>query len=511
MHKSIKYNQEMFDNIIAHNERLKVSYDSFIKFHNQYKVKLEDNKSYKTLYLFLDDLFQLIDEIINCDTALYKLSLDNYNHPELYLPSYHLAHIDWKLVMAWERVFNFLGIIYSIEFADNREKNNIKFIYDKLKKENDFKASSIAKLLAKAYSNNIFNEMNSIRKLNDHDLSYHYKHMDKVKSEEVISAVEDMLIFDEINKKITSDFDAGRWDASLKELHYKSDTEMTKELVNMHTNIGWLIELFPELLCTLTACIDTSRQIDIKHTGLYEWIINVKNIKNEARKYNVQNNLLVKIDKQFVKAKEYKSLLEQRIELINRNPKVILYNQTSLDTYNYLTDFLFRFTESIRSIHTALEYLNNNDKHPIYGDKTSTIFLVYLAMLKFYSAYEKLGKFIYVLFDVNGYRRGIDELKNIFFDTVVEKAAIDTTINFTSPFKYAQKLISSPEYKKFMKNRNKIFHGIRPHIVVPDDDLGYWAIDAMITMNKNADMIFCLYDLSLMHLDTLQDTIIREL
>jgi len=78
-------------------------------------------------------------------------------------------------------------------------------------------------------------------------------------------------------------------------------------------------------------------------------------------------------------------------------------------------------------------------------------------------------------------------------------------------FKYAEKLISSPEYKKFVRNRNKIFHGLRPYIVVSDDDLGYWAIDAMITMNKNTDMIFRLYDLSLMHLHTLQDTIIREL
>jgi hypothetical protein len=64
--------------------------------------------------------------------------------------------------------------------------NNIEFLYEKLKKNLNFKKSIYYSLICKIKSTHLYKNINDTRKYNDHDLSRHYDMFKELSLEEIL-------------------------------------------------------------------------------------------------------------------------------------------------------------------------------------------------------------------------------------------------------------------------------------------------------------------------------------
>lgn len=179
-------------------------------------------------------------------------------------------------------------------------------------------------------------------------------------------------------------------------------------------------------------------------------------------------------------------------------------NKSSMIRNTLLTDSIFRAKEIIRSINL---YFSCTSFY-IYGEKqlepnqkeafkkyccNDVVFSYYYydhAVLKFYSVYEKLAKFLICKYDFNRYYLDDSKFKGMYIENVIEilkKKGINSEILVKF-----QECVSSNEFIDYEKTRNKAYHCLRTYFFLDEKCRDRVIITDISQMTK---MMYSLHEL----------------
>lgn len=374
-----------------------------------------------------------------------------------------------------------------MEYNNKRKQNTLDNIYKKLKKSHEFKSSYCYEIVKSFYGNNCFGKMRKFRAFNVHDLSVHLD--DKFKLDNsIVDEINSIYYIDKDKKRICSSISKEKINDIDSKINKNTNNEikiLKKDIIN---NIKWFEKIFVE-------CIDIYKErilnrnieIYIKQKSLYSWYINKKKIVKKLNKKSIIK-YIDSAKELFEQGRLLRETIRERCSEINMNPNLIYERPPTLQIMSYYIDVLFRFVEVIRSILESLHIFVYGNHEFIDVNLTGTTYYFYSALLKLYGCFEKTGKLIYVLFEIKEYKGDRDDLKNKYFETVVNLSR-EEKFNFLPPIKMISAISSKPEYKKYIKTRDKIFHGIRPEFIITDDEFNIFYINNIGNLLENAKLL----------------------
>lgn len=427
---------------------------------------LDENKI--ILIKMIQDISDLLKNIIT-DIVMYDLSIDNFNHEELYQGHYHLFYSINKINMVFERLIYFLGIVYNTEFYDDLEKNKIKDIWKNLKNEektvyfNDFKKNtSVNAIINDIFGNENWRIINAFRKYNDHDESIHLDDDIIIKELKVEKNIydEQILEFLELYKKSSNEFNEKEKREIL--FNYTINKKLNEKLVPA---ICWMLIKLTDLLdeCTnlYKDLIICRENVCIQLKNLYYWNVNAKFRKKNINKFNV-----IKLQKLFFDSKEIKDKAKRRSFIIENNLKVVFRNPVIIKLEGYFVDSAFRLTECIRSLMEMINIMKVG--HYEFLELVDADYFYYATIIKLYSCYEKAGKVLYTALEHKNVNLKISRNDKQF--NKIGNITAEMEEHFLNSLKIAKRIQTKPEYQKYLAIRNKTYHGIREKYVLDTDE-----------------------------------------
>lgn len=440
---------------------------------------VRENKSKLMLMNIIKDIINLTKELIP-DVVMYDYVMENYNDPLLYQGHYYIYYSISKINMIFERVANFLGIVYETEFDEDIEKNGIKDVLkkldkdDKTKKANEFKQNAVLKKYVKIIlESEQLRCLIELRKYNEHDLSAHLN--DEIAIKEV-----------KVNKNIylnnTLEFvQSCNYNTNCFEIYrlYKVEKEKQELMHNYNVNKSFKNKIIPNIMWILEKlvvlceeCINVYKEIVIpetkiyiRHKELYIWSLNeIEKERCFSGKYKING---IELNRILAESKNLKEKARERSLKISNNPKLISENLIVKKLEEYFVDATFRLTESIRSLIDMICVLNSGEYE--FFELIDADYFYYATILKMYSCYEKAGKIIY---EFHEYTNNIKKIK--FTDKQFKKIrniTMDSDNIFYEALNIAKKIVEKDEYEMYQQVRDKTYHGIREKYVLTEEQL----------------------------------------
>lgn len=447
----------------------------------EFKLKQigDKNKQEMLVLKIILDVINLENEILP-DINMYKLTMEDYNNPILYQGHYYLYYSVLKLNMIMERIVNFCGIMYQTYYFDDNEKNTIKQIRNNLKdkeKTNRYKQymnSKIKERIDTVIGNEDWRIIKKFRDINEHGIS---AHLDEDLEEMKIYELENderikryPNIFSNINEEVSVDIYINSQIENIINFNKnkKFECKVIKAIENNYIRIINIVDDMINIFENETMDYSVNKNL----MNLYIWNFNKHKI-NERIKRLKKNNVILPVvaDKLLIKSFKIKDDVRKRFDVINK--KFSPEQSMSVNKYEvYISDVSFRLSEYIRNICNIFALMNG---YRLYDNKEKNIcdlitveYFYYAVILKLSSCYEKIGKCLYIMLDIEKNNGDKKKLKKKYFKKVVEMA-IDEKKDSINAIKIARTIINKTEYKKYTKLRNKMYHGIRENIIFNEE------------------------------------------
>lgn len=439
------------------------------------------------LIRIIEDACYLVDEIVT-DISLYNKSIKNYNNPLFYQGYFFFNNAIWRTVMTWERIINFLGMFYEIQYFEQSDKNKISYIYDKLKKNQDFRASNIFGVISKFISENSYKFALDTRKYNDHDICIHIQELENIEKyfsqNRMFKEIGDSYKLSQDKKRIECDLNVNDFEKINTQAHKMVYKKIDKYIDDIQKNI----DVFMVLIDEITKLYYLNNKTILIQNINFKWSFKKRHTeKFIVRNKYFYNNMIDYIGELYNKSADLKGRHIKRANEINMNPALAFTRPPIIKTYNYFSDTAFRLHESIRSLLDSIT-LFHNQTHPIYPE-VSVLNFMYITILRCYSCYDKMGKLIFIFFEVDDYNDEIDETPQLLFEKAITHAKNDETVNFIEPIKLASRILLSFEYERLSEIRNNIYHILSPHVVLSLENSSLLFSEFFYICFKNMDMI----------------------
>ncbi|MEQ2529431.1 Cthe_2314 family HEPN domain-containing protein [Bacillaceae bacterium CLA-AA-H227] len=406
--------------IMGRNIRLNEKFDLFVENEEMLKVDIDDSIYFNSSKKVREYMFSLLEEVHRfAYHASFECHLfcDMFEEPNplFFSDRFFLTNSAIKTMGAWEKILRFFSLFYEIELDTNPKNNSFITLQKKLKKT-DFVNTQIYSAFLQLKSNGTFNKIDEARKNNDHNVSYHlggnnYKVLSKIaiavlqNTDAIYNGLEEALLLFEkrsrlVDKKFIQTF-------SIVTKVEENDKVFKKKALKIKSNFS-----FNEV-----------NKIILKSVGYTQWANN-------------------------------------RLEDVS-GWKIKYSSPPLLSIYYRLIDITFRLHEGTRSLGFAtdmfgdaieLEYVDL-DKYWIRFDGMNYRYFIHSALIRIYSVYDKLGKIIQELFEV--------DLKNTSFEATIDYIRKNEDASFYNtlpPLKVINRIISHASYKKLYNTRQDFFH-----------------------------------------------------
>ena len=387
-----------------------------IRFNKQIENTDMDNKRY--LLNLIEDAHFFVNQALN-ELILYEhFSLNN--SPYFYSGRFALNNACFHTIMAWERSINILAILYSIALDNNIKRNSFNNIYSKLKKDADFRKTTLYTSINNLKCNHILTNIDKIRKFNDHDLSWYINDMKKYADKNKESELFDESVLKYISKDILQNIDCLY---EILEVSIKNGLEKIKKETDIQ--------------------IHSSIKIDLK---------------------NDYNNMIQYINSSHVDIEKSKKIyehivveLEKWIDISQTIPIRQLANND--EKFNYI---LFLFNDIVFRCHEISRCLldsSNPKAAEVYRMPDYLInkqYFIYSSIYRIYSLYDKLSRLIAKLFNLT-----LQKEQFYFEDFIIyaKENNICVSNKIISDF---SNISTKSSYEGLDRMRNRLFHIIRP-------------------------------------------------
>lgn len=393
----------------------------------------------------LNDTIDLIQDM-DRDIYMFSLSFENYNNTYSFMPQYYFENAILHMDMIWERLLLIIGINYQIEFENIFERKSISSLFKDIKKNVNVD-KDIKDLITEINGDYKIKFLKIIRNGDEHGLSSHLNDSsDKKINHEKLNETYDLS-----NGQLLVSFD------KIAEMTNKRNQEEMKLIFDRIPDLKKVQLIYKKIL---EKCIidmgNAFQNVEFKFKEKAHFIPNTQTFMISKNIYNECYRSLQYLNKS---REDFRKV----IDLVNTNivlacqPKDVLRN-------NLFTDCLFRATEIERSIMILLDFYIDNEKDEkfklyCHNEIVDTTYYFDHIVIKLYSVYEKLAKFLLCKYDCD--QKYIDEnsLKNMYVDNILDSfRERNLTNEIIEKFKNC---IDSVEYNRYEEMRNKYYHCIR--------------------------------------------------
>lgn len=430
----------------------------------------------------IDDTVNLIKDV-NRDVYMFGISYDNYNNGFSFMPQYYFENILLHDDMIWERIIIIIAIAYQIDFQIIFKKKSISHLYDIIKKDNSIDIA-IKKSLQEINADFKMREFKFNRNENEHYISTHLAENDKIKSK-----YNDIIYIEN-----------GELHGNLDKINQQTDIINREVMRFLKKKIVVVNKKQDKYINLLKLCI-VHMGCAFKKSSFY--FNQIKYFVPEKKAIPENKDIYANCDEL---EKKYAALREEFrivVDIINESVFDTM-NKSSMIRNTLLTDSIFRAKEIIRSINL---YFSCTSFY-IYGEKqlepnqkeafkkyccNDVVFSYYYydhAVLKFYSVYEKLAKFLICKYDFNRYYLDDSKFKGMYIENVIEilkKKGINSEILVKF-----QECVSSNEFIDYEKTRNKAYHCLRTYFFLDEKCRDRVIITDISQMTK---MMYSLHEL----------------
>lgn len=215
------------------------------------------------------------------------------------------------------------------------------------------------------------------------------------------------------------------------------------------------------------------------------------------KKFWINRDILKQSENNLKKLKKDREKFKTVIDIINED---MYLGIQSKDRYRntIFTDCIFRTTEIMRSIHFFLGYdfaenIDENTAKYIRNELLNQEYYFDHVMIKMYSVFEKLAKFLLCKYDFTKEFVESKSLNNIYSEKAIEYFEFkNINSKIIEEFK---KCIKSEDYKIYEEARNKYYHCIREfYFLYPHYDevkkYGYFYITVVNSLIEKLQIIF---------------------
>lgn len=448
-------------------------------------INIYSDKDRTAACLVLNDTIDLIHDI-GRDIYMFTLAYENNNNTYTFMPQYYFENAILHIDMVWERLLMIIGINNQIVFENIFERKNVSSLFKDIKK-NENVEKDIKDLLAEVNGDYKIKSLKIIRNGDVHGLSSHLNDSSEKKfTKENINEIYNLL--------------DGRLLVGLKEVEemtYRRNQEEMKTLSEKITDIKRVQSIYKRMM---KKCIVSMG----------------KAFKYEDFEFNEKGHFIPKEQYFFISPDLYdecyfiyenlkvnRTSFREVIDLVNSNV-ILSHHSKDVLRNNLLTDCLFRSTEIARTINIMLGYFTDeskDEKYRIYcqNEVLNPTYYFDHIIIKLYSVYEKLAKFILCKYDFEKKYVDEDSMRSMYIEDVIDSLTernISTiiTVGFRS-------CVESAEYKRYEEIRNKYYHCIRElyFLFSNNEEVIKYYLSNITTINKMLEKLQKLFS-----------TIIRE-
>lgn len=434
----------------------------------------------------INDTVDLIKDL-DRDMYMFYVSYENYNNGVSFMPQYYFENILLHDDMVWERIIIIIAIAYQIDIQLIFEKKGIGPLYGIVKKDNRIDAG-IKRLLTEINADSNMKALKITRNGNEHYISIHLAKNDKIKTK-----------FED-----TIHIENGKLHGDIEKINKQTDYINREEMKLLKEKIVIVSKKQKKYIELLKLCII---QMEVS-------------FKNSTFTFNQKKYFLPNYDKELYIDKEifnrceelegnYSALREDFrivIDMINESVFAAL-NKGSMIRNTLLIDSLFRAKEIIRSINLYLGctcfYIHGEKQFAPTQKETfekyccnDVIFSYYYydhAILKLYSVYEKLAKFLLCKYDFNQVYLDDDKFKGMYIDRVIElfsKRGVTSEILIEF-----YNCVSSIKYKEYEKIRNRDYHCLRMFYVLDEKSRDLVILDNICNIANMMSSLYKVYSI----------------
>lgn len=400
----------------------------------------------------INDAVNLIQDISR-DKYLFDVSYENYNNKISFMPQYYFENILLHMDMVWERILIIIAASYQIDFKIIFERKNVNYLYNNIKKDKRVD-DEIKKMLNEINADFKMKSFKETRNVNEHYISTHLTANDRAKIDlrSIFSMKNGILV------------------GNLEKISELTEQEHRREMEVLKNNMDTVSKQQQKYIEILKECITrVSRAFDEKSFVLCqkECFLN-KDIIEMFVPVNIYELCRELEDDYGVLREKFRSV----VNMINENV-IAMDDKCTYIRNTLLTDSLFRAKEIIRSIN----YFNSCVNYNLYSEQyfeseckekfekyicNDIIYPYYYydhAMLKLYSVYEKLAKFLLCKYDIDKNYREDDKFKGMYIYKISELLS-NRGCNDEILRKF-NKCITHRYFKEYEKERNREYHCLR--------------------------------------------------
>lgn len=336
------------------------------------------------------------------------------------------------LFLSDERIYVILGILYGFSFEEELSRNKTFKIEEFLKKDSNYKSSPFKDIFKKLKGNNFYRELKEIRNSNAHDLSYLSKVIDKdIKT----NSTKNYLFWSRDGDKIDKDF-----------------------YLPKIKSIIFCLNEFYNLLDQILLFINNDKSVyQLETFPMFEKFMRL-NISFTFNKYGSED--FERIEKR--KEELFDKLPHYRNQLIN--------------------DVFFRMDEVVHCI-SDIYNISVNQFYNLWRTKGVELvglideqYLLYSALFRLYSCYDKLSRYIAQINAKYSNIRYFEEFENISdSDRIINKI---------------RSILNNDNYKLLFQLRNDIYHNLRIGCLYGEQGLNYYNMVLFQTILENTIIIY---------------------
>ncbi|MEK5436059.1 MULTISPECIES: YecA family protein [Paenibacillus] len=337
------------------------------------------------------------------------------------------------LFQANERLYVILGILYNYKFENDLSRNKTSKIQDYIKNNTEYKKSNIKRILDSLKGNQMYSTLKSMRDINTHDLSYF--------SKEIV----DQIKTDSVKARDFWDRDGDKVDSDL--------------YLPQIRNLIFCLEKHYDLLEQVFLQISQETTISkLNSFPMIEKFMN-KKLQITIKQYTVQ---------------EIEKLEEYNLRLFGKLPD---YGD------ELIGDVFFRIGEVVRCIFDYCNIENDvfyqlwiREANLELRDLIDQQYLLYSALLRIYSCYDKVSRYI-----SKHYPKYSDVKYFQEFEGKSENSSLVNTI---------KEILNDKNYKLLYELRNDIYHNLRAGVLHGDEGLSYYNNFLFIIVFENTKTLY---------------------
>lgn len=432
----------------------------------------------------INDAVDLIEDLVR-DVYAFDMAFDNYNNGMSFMPQYYFENIVLHDDMIWERIIIIIAIAYQIDFEVIFDKRGIGYLYKIIKKDERINGD-IKKIIQDINSDYDMKKLKFLRNGNEHYISTHLSdspEKDKFKVDiKALIYIKDEIVYGDVQK-----------------INIQTDNMNREEMKILKNKVSIIQNKKSKYIELLSLCIE-QMGIVFKNGDFY---LNQKNhfLPEYSTPLCVEKDICSKCEILEVKYGELREELRSVIDMINKNVLVAISDASRIRN-TLLIDSLFRAKEIIRSINLYYscifykEEIVENGKREAFkkycmNEIIYPNYYYFHAMLKLYSVFEKVAKFLLCKYDFKKEYLDDGKFRNMYIDKIVElfsenKITSDILREFYN-------CISSEEYKMYEKLRNREYHCLRNVYVLDEEDGCIFINDCICKMEKLIRSLYKLF------------------